>query len=365
VIGERLRENTQHKAKWNRFKCWKHGCFTKKRRHHRNKLLASRQAHESDVHLQEREDAGELQDYEIEYFVVNLQRSLNGASDRRQFMYLLSLVSLRDLSYLEIPLLQTIITFKWETYTRAYFMWQFYKCLLFILSLILDIALLNQAHYTMEGEPSSYLGVTIATRSACSLYILDHMLSECKQLYNQGVKQYVTASIWNVCDNILAALYIAYVPVSFTRDLSDYSLKVLQCLLLLLACIKLNYFLRIFDRFSYLVQMIIRVFFDLQHFIVFYVIIIAMFSIQVSLIMSDQSDEEGSDDKGIGPVKYFVSTLRTSLGDNDLDQADSPYKILFWAIWLMVMFVGNIVLMNFIIAVVGESYANCSETMLA
>lgn len=71
---------------------------------------------------------------------------------------------------------------------------------------------------------------------------------------------------------------------------------------------------------------------------------------------------EGVEDHdGIGPVKYFVMTLRTSLGDNDIDQSNSEYKILFWVIWVLIMLVGNIVLMNFIIAVVGQSYSNCME----
>lgn len=56
---------------------------------------------------------------------------------------------------------------------------------------------------------------------------------------------------------------------------------------------------------------------------------------------------------------FFVMTLRTSLGDNDIDQQFSEQKILFWIIWLLIMVVGNIVLMNFIIAVVSSSYSEC------
>lgn len=122
-------------------------------------------------------------------------------------------------------------------------------------------------------------------------------------------------------------------------------------------CIKLNFYLRIFDGLGYLVQMAERVFYDLQYFILFYVIIISAISIMVSLIIPETSDATDSDT--IGPVVYFIMTLRTSLGDGALDVTTTTYTVLFWIIYLLVMFVGNIVLMNFIIAVVGDSYGTC------
>jgi len=36
-------------------------------------------------------------------------------------------------------------------------------------------------------------------------------------------------------------------------------------------------------------------------------------------------------------------------------------KVLAWLLWFLISIVGNIVFMNFIIAVVSESYENCME----
>jgi hypothetical protein len=49
--------------------------------------------------------------------------------------------------------------------------------------------------------------------------------------------------------------------------------------------------------------------------------------------------------------------FRTFIGDFNLDNysKSSDYKILTWIIWLGVMIVGNVIFMNFIIAVVNES----------
>ena len=58
---------------------------------------------------------------------------------------------------------------------------------------------------------------------------------------------------------------------------------------------------------------------------------------------------------GIGPVGYFIIALRESIGDfdtNDSYISNSDYKILIWIIYLIVIVIGNVVFMNFIIAVV-------------
>jgi len=41
------------------------------------------------------------------------------------------------------------------------------------------------------------------------------------------------------------------------------------------------------------------------------------------------------------------------------------YATLRWIIWLLIVIVGNIIFMNFIIAVVNESYEKCMTTMVA
>jgi hypothetical protein len=55
--------------------------------------------------------------------------------------------------------------------------------------------------------------------------------------------------------------------------------------------------------------------------------------------------------------------LRRSIGDNDTEEVlkGSSYKVLAWLHWLAIVIVGNIVFMNFVIAVVGSSYENYME----
>jgi Ion transport protein len=176
-------------------------------------------------------------------------------------------------------------------------------------------------------------------------------------MYYLDFKEYVTKDWWNISDFILFALYAAFLPISFLYTADEYIFQILQCLIVMFLTIKINFFLRIFDRFSFLVQMILAVFKDLQHFLLYFCIILSAFSIQISIIQKDVDGHEG-----IGSFKYFVMTLRTSIGDNDISEEFSEFKILFWIIWASIVFIGNIVLMNFIIAVVNESYNQCMAT---
>jgi hypothetical protein len=104
--------------------------------------------------------------------------------------------------------------------------------------------------------------------------------------------------------------------------------------------------------------MLISVFRDMSSFLFFFGIVIAFFSVFLSILLNDLSDYEG-----IGPVAYFVIAMREAIGDYDTDSyaKNSDYKILTWMIYLMVMIMGNVVFMNFIIAVVSQSYESCMQ----
>jgi hypothetical protein len=108
--------------------------------------------------------------------------------------------------------------------------------------------------------------------------------------------------------------------------------------------------------------MLVAVFRDLRTFFFFFMIVNAFFSVFVGILVKDLSEYEG-----IGPIGYFVIALRESIGDYDTASysKNTDYKIIGWIIYLMVMFLGNVIFMNFIIAVVSQSYENCMQRSVA
>jgi len=113
--------------------------------------------------------------------------------------------------------------------------------------------------------------------------------------------------------------------------------------------------------------MIGQVITDLQVFMLFFAILIIMFSMIFDVIAKNPADEY----KHVG--YYFgniFTTLRLSLGDFDfgiLEEQDDPklnlsprQHILFWLTWVLMVIFSALIFLNFIIAEVSNSYATIS-----
>ncbi len=128
-------------------------------------------------------------------------------------------------------------------------------------------------------------------------------------------------------------------------------IKSIQLVIIGFTFVKFLFFLRIFNQLSFLIQMLILVFKDLRWFLFFFVLVILFFTLFLAVLLKDDL----SSYDGIGPVGYFIISLRESIGDfdtNDSYISNSDYKILIWIIYLIVIVIGNVIFMNFIIAVV-------------
>lgn len=182
---------------------------------------------------------------EIEYYAVNLKSTLT--RNKQLFANLVQQASDRDITCLEIETLQTVIEYKWINYTKGFFIWRFCFHLFFIFWLLLDLVFCS---YT-SPDKGAQERTRIISKFMCSITILYFAQYELKQFYQQGWKEY-TSSFWNLFDNLLIYSYLLYVPLSFIMG-NSWEIKSIQCILVLLAFIKVTFFLRIFDGFSFLV----------------------------------------------------------------------------------------------------------------
>jgi hypothetical protein len=146
-------------------------------------------------------------------------------------------------------------------------------------------------------------------------------------------------------------------------------MKILACLLILLAFLKANFYLRIFDGFSFLVSMLLGAFLDLRYFLAFFGFVILTFSLMLFVLVPQAYGHYSTS------LSYFIIALRTSLGDNDMndysalepeEEASSAAAVsgITWFVWVLIMVVGNVVFMNFIVAVVSESYEKCMQSQV-
>jgi len=146
--------------------------------------------------------------------------------------------------------------------------------------------------------------------------------------------------------------------------------------------IKSFFFMRMFTSLSFLVKMIMQVFYDLKVFLLFFVILIYLFAMfyaiidMANFVMSDDPDLRAVEASPFAPEKEYdliprfmaqlFIVLRISLGN--FDYGSSTYmpefgNHLYWFTFLTQATVMRVVFMNFIIAEVTNSYTCIMEVL--
>lgn len=92
-----------------------------------------------------------------------------------------------------------------------------------------------------------------------------------------------------------------------------YITTVMQCLIVILSFLKVNFFLRIYDGFSFLVSMMGGVFKDIKYFLAFFTIILIEFGILFIIVF--QGTQESPEYSGLGKLSFLMMTFRLSTGD--------------------------------------------------
>lgn len=226
-------------------------------------------------------DGGSSDQYfNIDYFLICMKESHSGKE--KTFMQLVDDLSNRDLSYLEVPSIQTVINHKWKKFTKSFYLRQFLLLLLFTLSLIID--LWTFADKEQSAPSDSWITTQrVLSRLVCSMAIAYFFYFETKELLKEGFSYF--KSKWNIFDICLNLTYGFYVLFSFF--LEEVTIKYVQCLIILLTLLKVMFYLRIFDGISFLVQMVALVFYDLRYFLLLYAIFIYAFSVFLAVLLRD------------------------------------------------------------------------------
>ena len=95
----------------------------------------------------------------------------------------------------------------------------------------------------------------------------------------------------------------------------------------------------------------------------FFAIFIGVFTVLVTIIVTN--DQLGTlDYPNAGNFGYVLIVILTAIGQGNLNDFITDYHTtLTYIIWFSIVLVGNIIFMNFIIAVVNSSYQNCMDSM--
>lgn len=300
----------------------------------------------------------------IEYFMVNIPETLtniiedeSGALGPSKIM--MSLLEYPNIDIFENACIQTIIDFKWQKYTKWYYVIQAIIYLSFFVIFIADL------FYSVFYNQRRDFNLVLCLKIVCNAFLFFFLLISLASGFKAGLKWYFK-TIWNYIDLFIFVLYLAMTYLEMLKN-PDYHIyvRIIFCPLVLLAEVKLTYFLRMLEGFSFQVQMMIGVFYDLRYFVCFYVISITLYGILFAIMKYDTDTDSYSN---IGASAYFIQAFRTSTGDFDTESygdQDDSLVTLTWIIFILAVFVLNIILMNFIIAVISQSYEKIMQKLVA
>lgn len=141
----------------------------------------------------------------------------------------------------------------------------------------------------------------------------------------------------------------------------------LKLLLIIIAFIKLLFFIRIFEDFGFLVQMILLCVYDLIPFIISYLIFLILFTV-CFVVLDMEIDPEVEEAENMTYFqKMLLQTFRTAIGElgmpvypRILHRPPSIVKTvnitLIWICWFSMTFFMLVIMMNFLIAVITSTY---------
>lgn len=224
-------------------------------------------------------------------------------------------------------------------------------------------------------------GVVVYCVLSCLITQVLFLGIEVLQMRKLGLRVYAS-NVWNLFDCSLFLLFCAYAcmrlldPSANVIPQSGNTLKaaqlvfwiVMNSLLLVNALIKVLFFLRVYGKFGMLVQLIISVVIDIKNFIFFFVLWLILFSLlyRIAGIKIDEGDYKNVNSY----LAYVIVIFRNSIGDEQIPdtnywtaQSKTDFPVLYdtvigysWALWLLNACFMLIMLLNFLIAIISQSY---------
>jgi hypothetical protein len=197
----------------------------------------------------------------------------------------------------------------------------------------------------------------------CGIISIKFIINEIKAVKNTSFTEYIN-DFWNINDILLFTLLpiLGILNVTQIVEMQSTYMKMVKIILIITFFFKLMFYLRIFETFSFLVSMLEDVFSKLSTFMGFFMMVVVIFSCLIQVLLPESKVNYD----GWGYFSYIVMAFRTSIGDYTFDNYKATMmKAETWIVWLALMIIGNVVFMNFIIAVVNDSYSQSMAKKVA
>jgi Ion transport protein len=171
-------------------------------------------------------------------------------------------------------------------------------------------------------------------------------------------------SFWNILDLTSLAACAAFVFFEYSQMISETNNNILGAGAVLLLWVKLFNWLRIFKSFSAFIRMVSEIVKDIRVFSVMLVLCLTAFA-NCIIVLNNNRKLTGQDSiftsyVGWGPADALIHAYLTGLGDNNYDTYSSDDAIAVWILFLGATIIVQLIFMNMLIALMGESFGRIS-----
>lgn len=197
------------------------------------------------------------------------------------------------------------------------------------------------------------LGIIILVFQVFFIYVELHQVIFHKMNY--------FSSFWNLLDIASIGLNIGTVVVDFAgSDIRDAN--AIGSIAVLILWFRFFYLLRVFSETAYLVSMIEAIIYDMRYFVLALAIAVIAFA-NTFFILGRNS--HGKNFAGDTIFYSFLYSYNTALGNFDTAGFSTDDEVLIWILWFIHTISILIIMLNLVIAIMGDTFGKVQETRKA
>ncbi|CDW73665.1 wd-40 repeat protein [Stylonychia lemnae] len=276
--------------------------------------------------------------------------------------FLKKLSKSENLELFSLESIQTIVKFQWKIYKAAIIRKLFIPFLVYFIAFILSMTMLYQRVSSDEIEiiddNNKLLNFILVVGVILPLQLY-FLANELRQLINQGFKYF--NEFWNYLDlfQLLLALYLSFIMLTQSPQVDSTRVNSVGAATVIFLYLKFFYFLRLFDKTAPFIRMVVQMAYDIRIFIYIFFLTIIGFGNGFYLLSISNRNEDDRFIKSFPMSIMFV--YRMALGDFDTEKFGNESIYLVWFIFILSTMLIMILLLNLLIAIMGDSYGKVTQ----
>jgi hypothetical protein len=268
---------------------------------------------------------------------------------------------LKNLSESEVhifgqSIIRDIVLFQWKYFKEVIILKLFLPYVIYFITFCLYTTWLLERRFSENDDGGKYDITCYCIGTVILIFNLFWAYVEMRQIWFHGL-DYVK-SFWNMLDLFSVIMNTTVVIMNFS-DASFANTNRVAAISVLVLYFKLFYFLRIFFATAYLVRMIIEIIKDMQFFVGVLMIATIAFGNAFYILGRNSS---GDNLAGENIIDAFIFSYKMGLGDFITDGFGTRDEEILWIFFLLNSLIILIVLLNLVIAIMGDTFDRVQET---